>query len=154
MTQEEKIKDLEQRLAMVDADNSALCTELEHWKKVAAGLKGRNKQLAERVAHYKALDLEGDHLYEDKIAELDNARKEIMRLQSVRNDVVPKKDYDELVEKIESKNSFIDQLQEKVQSLMIDNSNLQGTVNMNESVIKGLEETVDELSKPWWKKIF
>lgn len=154
MTQEEKIKDLEQRLAMVDADNSALCTELEHWKKVAAGLKGRNKQLTERIAHYKELDLEGDNLYEDKIAELDNARKEIMRLQSVRNDVVPKKDYDELVEKIESKISFIDQLQEKVQSLMIDNSNLQGTVNMNESVIKGLEETVDELSKPWWKKIF
>lgn len=148
MTQEEKIKDLEQRIAMMDAGNSALCADLEHYKKVAAGLKGRNKQLSERVAHYKALDLEGDHLYEDKISELDNARKEIMRLQSVRNDVVPKKDYDELVEKIESKNSFIDQLQEKVQSLMIDNSNLQGTVSMNESVIKELEKTVDELSKP------
>lgn len=140
MTQEEKIKELEERIALMDANDSALCADLEHWKKVAAGLKGRNKQLAERVAHYKD--------------ELDNAKKEIMRLQSVRNDVVPKKDYDELVEKIESKNSFIDQLQEKVQSLMIDNSNLQGTVNMNKSVIKGLEETVDELSKPWWKKIF
>ena len=154
MTQEEKIKDLEQRLAMVDADNSALCTDLEHWKKVAAGLKGRNKQLSERLKHYKELDLDGDHLYEDKISELDNAKKEIIRLQSVSNDVVPKKDYDELVEKIEIKNTFIDQLQEKVKSLTIDNSNLQGTVSMNESVINELEETVDELSKPWWKKMF
>lgn len=45
MTQEEKIKDLEERIAMMDADNSALCTDLEHWKKVAAGLKGHNGQL-------------------------------------------------------------------------------------------------------------
>lgn len=45
MTQEEKIKDLEERIAMMDADNSALCTDLEHCKKVAAGLKGHNGQL-------------------------------------------------------------------------------------------------------------
>ena len=45
MTQEEKIKDLKERIAMMDADNSALCTDLEHWKKVAAGLKGHNGQL-------------------------------------------------------------------------------------------------------------
>lgn len=45
MTQEEKIKDLEERIAMMDAYNSALCTDLEHWKKVAAGLKGHNGQL-------------------------------------------------------------------------------------------------------------
>ena len=154
MTQEEKIKDLEERIALMDASDSALCADLEHWKKVAAGLKGRNKQLAERVAHYKALDLEGDHLYEDKIAELDEAKKEIMRLQSVRNDVVPKKDYDELAEKLESKNAFVEQLQEKVHGLMVDNSELQVTVNMNKGVIKELEETICELSTPWWRKIF
>ena len=45
MTQEEKIKDLEERIAIVDADNSSLCADLEHWKKVAAGLKGHNGQL-------------------------------------------------------------------------------------------------------------
>ena len=45
MTQEEKIKDLKERIAMMDADNSALCADLEHWKKVAAGLKGHNGQL-------------------------------------------------------------------------------------------------------------
>jgi predicted transcriptional regulator len=96
MTQEEKVKDLEQRLALMDADNSALAVELAHYKKVAAGLKGRNKQLAEQVEHYKNLDLEGDHLYEDVITELDKAKKEINQLLKQSCDVVPKKDYEEL----------------------------------------------------------
>ena len=47
MTQEEKIKDLEERIAIMQESDSALCADLEHWKKVAAGSKGRNKQLAE-----------------------------------------------------------------------------------------------------------
>jgi len=46
MTQEEKIKDLEGRIALIDADNSALCADLAHWKKVAAGLKGRMQQMS------------------------------------------------------------------------------------------------------------
>jgi glutathione S-transferase len=45
MTQEEKIKDLEERIAIMQAADSALCADLEHWKKVAAGLKGYNGQL-------------------------------------------------------------------------------------------------------------
>ena len=45
MTQEEKIKDLEERIAIMQADDSRLCADLEHWKKVAAGLKGHNGQL-------------------------------------------------------------------------------------------------------------
>lgn len=63
MTQEEKIKDLEERIALMDATDSALCADLEHWKKVAAGLKGRNKQLAEenRLLKDKISLLEGDN---------------------------------------------------------------------------------------------
>ena len=154
MTQEEKIKDLEQRLAMVDADNSALCTELEHWKKVAAGLKGRNKQLAERVAHYKALDLEGDHLYEDKISELDEARKEIEILRQARNDVVPMTKYQELELSLGAKKKFIEQLQDKVKELMLKNAELQDKVNKKCEIIDGLENIIRESVKPWWKKIF
>jgi chromosome segregation ATPase len=45
MTQEEKIKDLEERIAIMQESDAALCTDLEHWKKVAAGLKGHNGQL-------------------------------------------------------------------------------------------------------------
>lgn len=45
MTQEEKIKDLEERIATMSATDAELCADLEHWKKVAAGLKGHNGQL-------------------------------------------------------------------------------------------------------------
>lgn len=45
MTQEEKIKDLEERISAMDSEKSSLVTDLEHWKKVAAGLKGHNGQL-------------------------------------------------------------------------------------------------------------
>ena len=82
MTQEEKIKDFEERIAMMDADNSALCADLAHWKNVANGLKGRNKQLSERLQHYKELDLEGDGLYEKKIAECEEKDKVISGLNS------------------------------------------------------------------------
>lgn len=60
---QKRIKDLEERVAIMDADNSALCTDLEHWKKVAAGSKGRNKQLVEenRVLKNKISLLEGDN---------------------------------------------------------------------------------------------
>lgn len=77
MTQEEKIKVLEQRLVIMRERDAALCADLEHWKKVAAGLKGRNKQLAERVEHYRQLDLEGDELYEKRLAEIDRLKSSI-----------------------------------------------------------------------------
>ena len=45
MSQEEKIKDLEERIAIMQESDAALCADLEHWKKVVAGLKGYNGQL-------------------------------------------------------------------------------------------------------------
>jgi predicted nuclease with TOPRIM domain len=154
MTQEEKIKDLEERIAIMQADNSKLLSELEHWKKVAAGSKGRNKQLMERIEHYKNLDLEGDHLYEDKIAELDEVKKEINYLRQERSDVVPKKDYEELEKSFENKNEYIEKLQERVQALSLEKATLESTISLQEGVIKDLEHVIDELSKPWWKKVF
>jgi chromosome segregation ATPase len=154
MTQEEKIKDLEQRLALMDADNSALAVELAHYKKVAAGLKGRNKQLAEQVEHYKNLDLEGDHLYEDVITELDKAKKEINQLLKQSCDVVPKKDYEELEKTLERKKVFIEQLQEKAHALLVEKAGLESSLSVKEGVINDLGNEIIELSKPWWKKLF
>jgi chromosome segregation ATPase len=124
MTQEEKIKDLEERIAKMDADNFALFTDLAHWKKVAAGLKGRNKQLAERVEHYRQLDLEGDGLYEKKIAECDEKDKVIEGLRCQVNDIA------------------------------IKNKEIEAKVFAKQELIDELELTVLELQKPWWKKIF
>lgn len=85
MTQEEKIKELEQRIALMDADNSALAVDLAHWKKVAAGLKGKVKQLTRQVEHYKALDKEGDELNEERIAMLEEKERVITGLQEQVN---------------------------------------------------------------------
>lgn len=156
-----EISDMEKTIQTIKGDNEELIKENISLKCHLGGYKTSNdnykkqvEELKARVEHYKALDLEGDHLYEEKIAELDEAKKEIMRLQSMRNDVVPKKDYDELVEKIESKNTFIEQLQEKVQELMIDNFKLQEAIDVKEDYIKELEDNIEELSKPWWKRLF
>lgn len=124
MTQEEKIKDLEERIALMDATDSALCTDLEHWKKVAAGLKGRNKQLEKQLEHYKELDLEGDGLYEKKIAECAEKDKVIEGLRCQVNDIA------------------------------IKNKEIEATVFAKQELIDELELTVLELQKPWWKKIF
>lgn len=141
-------------MAIMQADNSKLLSELEHWKRVAAGSKGRNKQLMERIEHYKNLDLEGDHLYEDKIAELDSAKKEIHYIRQERSGVVPKKDYDELEKTLESKKVFIEQLQERVQTLSLEKATLESTISLQDGIIKDLEHEIDELSKPWWRRLF
>jgi chromosome segregation ATPase len=124
MTQEEKIKDLEQRLALMDADNSALAVELEHWKKVAAGTKGRNKQLAERVEHYKNLDLEGDVLYEKALADIDAKNKVI-----------------------EGLHSQVTELSNKVNKLNDEKVKLKA-----ENIDLDIALKYEQL--PWWKKIF
>ena len=138
----------------MQADNSKLLSELEHWKKVAAGSKGRNKQLMERIEHYKNLDLEGDHLYEDKIAELDEVKKEINYLRQERSDVVPKKDYEELEKSFENKNEYIEKLQERVQTISLEKAALESTISLQEGIIKDLEGEIEQMSKPWWKRLF
>ena len=132
MTQEEKIKDLEERIAMMDADNSALCTDLEHWKKVSAGLKGHNRQLAKRVEHYKQLDLEGDELYEKRLAEIDRLKSSI-------------EEKDATIAGLESQISKMSETM-RVQSNRIEC--LKGDVGVAEANLEYYK------SLPWWKKIF
>ena len=132
MTQEEKIKDLEQRIAMMDADNSALYADLEHWKKVAAGLKGHNRQLAKRVEHYKQLDLEGDELYEKRLAEIDRLKSSIEEKEAT-------------IAGLESQIS-------KMSETMREQSNriecLKGDVGVAEANLEYYK------SLPWWRKLF
>ena len=124
MTQEEKIKDLEQRIAMMDADNSALVVDLEHWKHVAAGYKGNNKFLSKRIEHYKRLESEGNELYEKAL------------------------------EKIEEKNKIIIGLQSQVSELTRVNKGLDSWLKDKQDLIDELDRTIEELRTPWWKRIF
>lgn len=132
MTQEDKIKDLEQRIAMMDADNSALCADLEHWKKVAAGLKGHNRQLAKRVEHYKQLDLDGDELYEKRLAEIDRLKSSVEEKEAT-------------IAGLESQIS-------KMSETMREQSNriecLKGDVGVAEANLEYYK------SLPWWRKLF
>lgn len=132
MTQEEKIKDLEKMITVMQASDSELCADLEHWKKVAAGLKGRNKQLAERVEHYKQLDLEGDELYEKSLAEID-------RLKSI----------------IEEKDTTIAGLESQINEMLKTMREQSKRIECLKSDIGVAEASLEYYkSLPWWKKIF
>jgi predicted nucleic acid-binding Zn-ribbon protein len=132
MTQEEKIKGLEEVIAVMDANNSALAEDLEHWKKVAAGLKGYNKQLAKRVEHYKQLDLEGDELYEKRLAEIDCLKSSI-------------EEKDATIAGLESQIS-------KMSETMREQSNRIESLKSDVGVAEANLEHYKSL--PWWKKIF
>jgi chromosome segregation ATPase len=161
MTQGEKIKDLEHRIELMNDGQSELVKQLEHFRNMASGYKGRNvqfqeevKKLKEQVKHYKELDLEGNHLYEDKIKELEDAQREIQSLRNFRNDLAPIAKVKELEKSIENKNQFIEQLQKKVQELKIQLCDAESKNDSQKSIIEELEETVAEVSKPWWRRIF
>lgn len=139
MTQEEKIKDLEQLIALMDADNSALCADLEHYKKVAAGLKGRNKQLSERINHYKELDLEGDKLYEKAIREAESLRIAICGKDKKIAD--QSKTIDGLYSQISS-------LKETIASHAAEIKDLKGDAKATEANIEWFN------ALPWWRKMF
>lgn len=132
MTQEEKIKDLEERIAIMQAADSELCADLAHWKKVAAGLKGHNKQLKLRVEHYEQLDLEGDVLYEKRLAEIDCLKSSI-------------KEKDATIEGLESQIS-------KMSETMREQSERIECLKSDVGVAKANLEYYKTL--PWWKKIF
>ena len=74
MTQEEKIKDLEERIAIMQESDSALCADLAHYKKVAAGQKGRLAQfgLKQEEMRTKLAELQKvNELQHEKIREQD-----------------------------------------------------------------------------------
>ena len=132
MTQEERIKDLEERIAIMQASDSELCADLAHWKKVAAGLKGHNKQLKLRVEHYEQLDLEGDVLYEKRLTEIDCLKSTI-------------EEKDATIDGLESQISKMSEtMREQLKRIECLKSDV-GVAEANLEYYKSL---------PWWKKIF
>lgn len=49
----QEIKALKERLALVLDDNASLVASVKYYQKSSAGFKGRNKQLAEKMAEYR-----------------------------------------------------------------------------------------------------
>lgn len=108
-----------------------LLKEIGELKRSIRSYKTANTKAKERAEHFRKLDLEHDSLYEKEV----------------------QKRY-ELEESIKTKDGFIEQLQGHVQDLKIKVSKLEGAVQSKEDYIKDCEATIEELHKPWWKKIF
>lgn len=131
-------KDYQSTIQTLKGDNEELMKEVSSLKRKIGGYQTANenyrKQVAElkaRVEHYKALDIEGDHLYESEIG-----KKQ------------------ELLDSLKESNRNIDSL-----TLLI--ADLRETIANKDNKIKELEQENDGLSKaleyeqtPWWKKLF
>ena len=102
-------------------------------------------KLEKLAKHNRAVDIEGDHLYEEKLAELEQTKKELC-------DVSLK--VAEYKSSIETKDGVIESLQQKCIDLIVEKRKLTSRVSALEELIEEVEETIVELRKPWWKRLF
>lgn len=147
------IQELVLRCEVLTNDNEALMAEGITLKRQVGGLKTSNanyrkqvENLKKSVSRYKKLDAEHDALYEGKIKELDDYKKQ-------RDEELEKvvKGYETT---IGEKKRVIDGLQEQVNELIQKKNELEKKVSVNELYINELEVTINELDKPWWKRFF
>jgi len=129
-----------------------LTKEVSHLRSQIGGFRKANDMYRRKIAklaklakHNRAVDIEGDHLYEEKLAELELAKKEL-------SDVSLK--IAEYKSSIETKEGFIESLQQKCSSLKVENKELESRVTAFEELLEEAEETIAELRKPWWKRLF
>ena len=99
MKKEETIKDLKERIGLMQADNAKMLEEIKHYKSVVSGQKGRLQKLENEVKKWKDYGNEADELNEKRIAEVEEKNKVIYGLQSQVNDMKSK--YSEIMSKKE-----------------------------------------------------
>lgn len=128
-------KNLTQREIEMQGEIVSLKRQIGGLKTSNVNYKKQVEKLKSEVERYKALDKEGDGLYEQKIAECDALKQE-------------------LETKLSEKQDIIETLQESVQKERIRVSELESRVDSQKSIITDLENTVFEQRKPWWKKLF
>ena len=100
-------------------------------KKSNANYRKQVEQLKGQVEHYKGLDIDGDELYEKKIAECKELQKQLD---------MAKLTIGELSGQIASYNNQILEYKDRIASLQEENN--------------GLYDAIEYEQKPWWKKIF
>lgn len=143
VTMLEELKQLKQDLAAYKQNGEKMGKEILSLKRQNAGLKGQNKQLQERVKHYKKLDLEGDELNEEKIAKIETLKNELNTVNEQRRKAEDAytKVTSEAMTTVKRKNKEIDELKEKLVESLEENAKLR-------SIIKKYEEM------PWYKRVF
>ena len=138
-------KNLTQREIEMQSEIVSLKRQLGGYKKSNDLYRKKIAKLEKLAKHNRAVDIEGDHLYEEKLAELEKTKKEL-------GDVSLK--IAEYKSSIETKDGFIESLQQKCSGLMVENKVLANRTSALEELIDEAEETIAELRKPWWKRLF
>ena len=100
-------------------------------KKSNANYRKKVEQLKGQVEHYNGLDIDGDELYEKKIAEFEKLQKQLD---------MAKLTIGELSGQNASYNNQILEYKDRIASLQEENN--------------GLYDAIEYEQKPWWKKIF
>ena len=100
-------------------------------KKSNANYRKKVEQLKGHVEHYNGLDIDGDELYEKKIAECEKLQKQL----DMANLTIG-----ELRGQIAYYNNQILEYKDRIASLQEENN--------------GLYDAIEYEQKPWWKKIF
>lgn len=145
-------EDMEKTIQTIRGDNVELMKENAFLRKQIGGFKASNANykkkvnyLSERVEHYKNLCKESDGLYESTVSQLEEKTKEADLLRESK--ALLEKEREELENKLSVKSEFISSQKEKYDSL-------RQCVSRKDAEIKDLEELVEHLQRPWWKKIF
>lgn len=159
----EKIVSLQGNVEAYRLSGEQMGKEIASLKCQNGGLKASNanyrKQVAElkaRVEHYKNLDLEHDSLYENEIGKNERVQRESKtRIEELtKKSAAMETRIKELEEKVANKDSFIEGLQQKVSEQKVEIVKKDGIIASKDEIIKECDETIEEMRKPWWKKIF
>ena len=145
---EKKTKDVEMQLRgmlSLDEQNEELRKENLSLKRQIGGYKRANKEYRSKIKDLQILVAEK----ESQIVYLQNEIKE----KTPCNTVTTTK-FAELEQSLESKKVLIESLQEKIQSLMVENHELKSKILGNNDIIEEYERTIEDLRKPWWKRLF
>lgn len=110
---------------------SRLKSTIGGYKKANENYRKQISDLKKLAKHNRAVDVEGDHLYEKKLAELERAN-----------------------ETIRTKQAIIEAFEKKCDGLLAENKALLGKVASLNDVLAESEKTIFELRTPWWKRIF
>ena len=120
-----------QREIELQFDIVSLKRQIGGMKTSNANYRKQVEELKKNVEHYKALDREGDELYEKKIAECESLKKEL-EMANLTND--------ELRGQIASYNNQILDYNDRISGL--------------KQEIEDLRAVIEHERKPWWKKLF
>ena len=117
---------------------SRLKSQIGGFKKANDMYRKKIKKLETQVKHNREVDVEGDYMYEEKLAELEKTKKEL----------------GEYILKVEDKEMKIEALQKNCSELLKTNKDLESHAEALKEALDEAERTVAELRKPWWKRLF